>query len=275
VRFSIVTPSFQQPDWLRLCARSVGDQGADLEHLIQDAGTGGDLEAWVRAETRAQIFVERDHGIYDALNRGFERANGEIFAWLNCDEQYLPGALAAVAARFAAEPELDVLLADNLVLDPSGAYLAHRFSLRPKWSTMWLRFPVASCALFFRPRVWRRFDTRWRSAGDWWWFRELMRAGARIGVLRHFTSAFTETGKNLGLADVTLREQAEIAARMPARVRALRPLLLAQHRLRMLASGAWSVRPFRYAVFTQASGAARVTQEAARPTASWRRGARR
>src|SRR5688572_32885233 len=105
--------------------------------------------------------MEPDHGMYDALNRGFTRASGEILAWLNCDEQYLPGALQAVEERFAAEPKLDVLLADNVVVDPQGNYLAHRFSIRPTSGQIWVRFPVASCALFFRRRVWKPFDTRW------------------------------------------------------------------------------------------------------------------
>ncbi len=270
MRFSIVTPSFRQLDWLRLCARSVADQAVEKEHIIQDAGTGAELEEWACTQREAQLFVEPDGGIYDALNRGFSRASGDVLAWLNCDEQYLPGALEAVAARFAAEPELDVLLADNLIVDADGRYLAHRFSLAPGVAQCWVRFPVASCALFFRRRVWRPFDTRWKSAGDWWWFMELLRSGARVGVLRRFVASFAETGGNLGLQPVSHAEQAAIIATRPWWARLLRPLLLAQHRARMLAAGVQKVAPFRYSLYARGK-AERTEFSAARPTAKWRR----
>ena len=45
-QFSIITPSFRQLDWLKLCAASIADQtGATVEHIVQDAGTGPELEA--------------------------------------------------------------------------------------------------------------------------------------------------------------------------------------------------------------------------------------
>lgn len=270
VRFSIVTPSFRQPEWLRLCVRSVEDQGVENEHIIQDAGSGPEVGEWVRAETKAQFFEEKDDGIYDALNRGFARASGEIFAWLNCDEQYLPGALAAVEAYFAEHPDVDILLADNLVVDGEGRYVAHRFSLRPVESHCWLRFPVASCALFFRRRVWKNFDTQWKSAGDWWWFMAMLRAGARVGVMRQFVSAFTETGENLGLSPITTHEQAAISSARPAWVNLCAPLLLAAHRARMWASGAFRVQPFGYQIFTRGS-TERKNFRAEKPTARWRR----
>ena len=44
-----------------------------------------------RGTTRVRAFVEKDQGMYDAVNRGLRRATGEMLAYLNCDEQYLPG----------------------------------------------------------------------------------------------------------------------------------------------------------------------------------------
>lgn len=90
MQFSIVTPSFRQLGWLKRCVRSVADQeGVSFEHIIQDAGTGPELDEWVRGNSNAQLFVEKDEGMYDAVNRGFARAKGEFCAYLNCDEQYL------------------------------------------------------------------------------------------------------------------------------------------------------------------------------------------
>src|SRR3954464_6365046 len=75
MRFSIVTPSFRQLAWLKRAVRSVADQqGVELEHIIQDAGTGPELEEWVRTHSAARLFVEKDRGMYDAVNRGLARA---------------------------------------------------------------------------------------------------------------------------------------------------------------------------------------------------------
>jgi glycosyltransferase involved in cell wall biosynthesis len=268
VRFSIVTPSLNQLKWLQLAVRSVADQSVSVEHLIQDGGTGLELEHWVRTHTRADLSVESDSGMYDALNHGFARARGEIWAWLNCDEQYLPGALSEVEKKFEADPKLDVLLADNIVVGECGEYVAHRLSLVPTRSQLWVRFPVASCALFFRARVWEPFDTQWKSAADWWWFRRLLERGAQIKVLRKLVSAFAETRCNLGLAPVTLEEQAAILTTRPWWARLFKPGLIALHRWRLWRRGAFSVSPFRYAIHTHQSSH-RVEFDVKRPTARW------
>lgn len=83
MRFSVITPSFNSASWLRLCIASVADQGVDLQHIVQDAGsTDGTLE-WLGGDARVTAFVERDQGMYDAVNRGLRRAEGDILAYLN------------------------------------------------------------------------------------------------------------------------------------------------------------------------------------------------
>src|SRR5207249_2253811 len=108
-KFSIITPSYKQLDWLRLCAASVADQrDVEVEHIVQDAGSGRELEAWAATQPCLTVYVEKDTGMYDAINRGLAKARGEFFGYLNCDEQYLPGALSKVAAAFQRNPEIDV-----------------------------------------------------------------------------------------------------------------------------------------------------------------------
>ncbi len=135
---SIVTPSFQQLDWLRLAIASVSDQeGVAREHLIQDGGTEG-IEEGLRAsfapliDTRQlQIFAEKDAGMYDAINRGLAKAGGDICAYLNCDEQYLPGAFRKVAEFFQAHPDVDVLFGDVILVDARGCPISYRRSILP------------------------------------------------------------------------------------------------------------------------------------------------
>src|SRR5271167_2886616 len=98
--FSIVTPTFKQPDWVRLCAASVADQpGVRFEHIIQDGGDGQGME-WLEGMPMARLFVEPDRGMYDALTKGISKSTGDIIGHLNSDEQYLPGILETVLRFF-------------------------------------------------------------------------------------------------------------------------------------------------------------------------------
>ena len=112
LKFSIITPSFRNSDWLKLCIASVADQqDVELEHIVQDSCSDDGTQDWLPHDPRVKAFIEKDGGMYDAVNRGYRRATGDILAYLNCDEQYLPGALAAVREFFEANPEVEVALA--------------------------------------------------------------------------------------------------------------------------------------------------------------------
>src|SRR6187399_1388121 len=109
MKISIVTPSFRNSNWLKLCIASVADQqGVEVEHIVQDAGSDDGTLDWLPGDSRVKAFVETDSGMYDAINRGFRRATGDILAYLNCDEQYLPGALATVRDFFEKNPDVEV-----------------------------------------------------------------------------------------------------------------------------------------------------------------------
>jgi glycosyltransferase involved in cell wall biosynthesis len=126
VRISIVTPSYRRSAWLRLCIASVADQRVEVEHIVQDAESDDGTLDWLPGDRRVKMFVEEDQGMYDGINRGLRRAGGDILAYLNCDEQYLPGALAAVAGFFEQHPQMDVLFGDVVMVDTEGRYLYHR-----------------------------------------------------------------------------------------------------------------------------------------------------
>src|SRR2546428_10163429 len=112
MRFSIITPSFRSSAWLKLCLASVADQAVAVEHIVQDAGSDDGTLDWLLEDKRVKAFVEKDQGMYDAINRGLQRSRGDILAYLNCDEQYLPGALSQVATFLEQHPSIDVLFGD-------------------------------------------------------------------------------------------------------------------------------------------------------------------
>lgn len=273
--FSVVTPSFNHSDWLKLCAASVADQGVQLEHLVQDGGsTDGTLD-WLLHHPSVQPSVEQDTGMYDAINRGFRKARGQIVAHLNCDEQYLPGALRSVGDWFRRNPGIDVLFADAVIVDTEGRYRWHRKALPPRlWHTAVCPLSTLTCATFFRRRVVERhpslFDPRWRYCGDAAMVHSLLRDHVPMGILRQFTSVFTHTGKNLSLMPEALAEAHAFYAEAPRLVRTLRPVVLLHHRLRRLLGGIYTQKPFDFAVYTRQSPLHRVVQHVAQPTFRWR-----
>jgi len=274
LKFSIITPSFRNSEWLKLCIASVADQqGVECEHLVQDSCSDDGTQDWLPHDRRVKAFIEKDGGMYDAVNRGYRRATGDILAYLNCDEQYLPGALAAVQKFFEENPAVEVALAGAIVTDDRGNYLCHRHALLPHPQTVWFRFSALTAAIFIRRSVIAQrgifFDTRWRALGDFHWVLALMRAGVRMKVCDTFTSTFTETGGNLGLAPVSQRENVETVKMIPRWVKMLKPLWIVHHRLLRVFAGHFFLKPTSYTLYTKASPDRRVTVNVPNPTAIW------
>jgi hypothetical protein len=275
MKFSIVTPSFCNSNWLKLCVASVADQqGVELEHIVQDSCSDDGTQDWLPRDPRVKAFIEKDGGMYDAVNRGYRRATGDILAYLNCDEQYLPGALKMVRDFFEEHPRIEVALAGTIVTDHEGKYICHRHSMVPHPRHVWFRFPVLTSSVFIRRKVIHErgifFDTRWRDLGDFHWMLALMENKAPMAVCDSFTSTFADTGENMNLKPNAIREKAATGAMTPRWVRALKPLWIGHHRLRRLAAGHFALKPASYSIYTLQSPKQRVRFDVARPTAIWR-----
>ncbi len=273
--FSIITPSFRNSKWLKLCIASVADQqGVEFEHIVQDSCSDDGTQDWLPHDKRVRAFIEKDSGMYDAVNRGYRRAKGDILAYLNCDEQYLPGALKTVGKFFESHPEIEVALAGTIVVDGDGKYLCHRHSMTPHPQGIHYRFPILTSSVFIRRGViYERdilFDTRWRDLGDFHWILALMKNRVPMAVCKDFTSVFADTGKNMNLKPNALDERAETKAMTPLGVRMLEPVWITHHRLRRLAAGHFFLRPTSYFIYTLQSPERRVRFDVPKPTAIWR-----
>ncbi|MBI4492339.1 MAG: glycosyltransferase, partial [Chloroflexi bacterium] len=115
---SIVTPSYNQARFIEQTIRSVLDQDyPSIEYLIFDGGsTDGSVEV-IRsyAPRLAHWASEPDRGQSHAINKGFARASGDLLAWLNSDDYYLPGAVRTAVAALEARPEVDVVFSDAVL----------------------------------------------------------------------------------------------------------------------------------------------------------------
>jgi len=276
MKLSIITPSFRSGRWLKLCIPSVADQeGVEFEHIVQDSCSDDETRDWLPDDARVQAVIEKDSGMYDAVNRGFRRASGDVLSYLNCDEQYLPGALKKVADYFESHPDVDVLFADAIVVDSKGEYMCERRSLVPQlYHTLvgtTLSFLTAS--LFIRRRALEKyqlfFDTKWRDLGDAEWALRAVRSGVRMGVLREFTSTFTDTGANMNLLPNARREAGELRGSAPFWLRATARLWVIHYRLRRLFAGLYFCKPYDYAIYTPESPTQRKLHHVENPTFRW------
>ncbi len=122
-RITIITPSFNQADYLEETIKSVLEQGyPNLQYGVIDGGsTDGSAEIIERYRDRLDFSViERDDGQTEAINKGLTRADGEIVGWLCSDDTLLPGALEKIGGHFAMHPKDDWIAGGCRVIDPVG-----------------------------------------------------------------------------------------------------------------------------------------------------------
>ena len=204
---SIVTPVKNAARFLPQTLASVREQThPQVEHIVVDGGsTDGTLDL-LRAAPGIVWTSEPDSGMYDAVNRGFRLARGEILAYQNGDDRYVaPDVLARVVEAFRARPELDVLYGDFRYVDEDGRAL--ETSHAPEFDVSALRrynfIPPHSS--FVRRRVVHEggfwLDPELRFAGDWEWFLRMAKAGRHFA---HFPSVLSEFRRHATQATATV-----------------------------------------------------------------------
>jgi glycosyltransferase involved in cell wall biosynthesis len=197
MRFSIVTVSFNQARFLEETIRSILDQDySDIEYIVVDPGsTDGSREIIERYRGKiSKIILEPDRGAADGLNKGFSEASGDIFGFVNSDDILLPGAVSSVAAHFRAQPETDILMGHEWVIDSEGRRLrityTDRFNLR---AFAYSGGVIAQQSTFFRSALFRKtkgFDVHNKIAWDAELFLDLLLASEKQLYVDEFFSAF-------------------------------------------------------------------------------------
>jgi glycosyltransferase involved in cell wall biosynthesis len=196
-KVTIVTPSFQQGDFIERTILSVlNQQYPNLEYLVQDGGSK-DSTVDVLKKYQSQLtgwVSEKDNGQSQAINLGLAKSTGDIMAWLNSDDLLLPGALEIVIAYFKKHPEVDVVYGNRLMIDENDMEIG-------RWIVPGHNSKVLSWAdyipqetLFWRRSIWDKaggeIDETFRFAMDWDLLVRFRQAGAKFAHIPEFLGAF-------------------------------------------------------------------------------------
>jgi glycosyltransferase involved in cell wall biosynthesis len=221
-RISIVTPSYNQAQFLEETIQSVLGQGyPNLEYIIMDGGSTDGSAAIIQkyAHRLAYWVSEPDEGQTDAITKGFARASGEILAWLNSDDIYVcPDTFRQVVSLFERYPQADAVSGAGVIIDRDGHWVRQTAVLQNQAHYNQLRFrnAILQPATFFKRKVLDsvELDTSLHYAFDWDFFIRLSR-DFNLLVVNEVWAGYRMWGKNKtasGSAD-RAREQAEVVRR--------------------------------------------------------------
>lgn len=159
---SIITPSYNQATFLEETICSVLAQDyPHLEYLIVDGGsTDGSVEIIQRYANRLAWWVsEPDSGQTEAINKGLAKARGEIFAWLNSDDTYLPRAVTEAVAFLQDHPEIGMVYGDANLIDEAGELIGRFPARQTDYRRLRRGFVhIPQQAAFFRASLWRQVE---------------------------------------------------------------------------------------------------------------------
>jgi glycosyltransferase involved in cell wall biosynthesis len=166
---SVVTPSFNKGRFIDETIRSVISQEGDfyLEYLIMDGGSTDDSVDIIKKYDRLiregkwplkcrsieyRWVSEKDKGQSDAINKGFRAAKGDIVAWLNADDTYLPGAIEKAAAYFTRHPDVIMVYGEGYEIDEKGEVIQRFPATQPfnLWGLIYVRNYILQPSVFMR-----------------------------------------------------------------------------------------------------------------------------
>lgn len=184
---SIITPSFNQAIYLEETIHSILEQDyPHIEYIIVDGGsTDGSLKIIKKyADHLAWWVSEKDNGQTDAINKGFEHANGQILAWLNSDDTYTPGAVSAAVGFLMKNTEIGMVYGDANFIDEKGDLIGKFPAAQTDYRRLrrgYVHIPQQTA--FFRAWLWHEsgpLDTSFYFAMDYdLWIRIAQRTAIR------------------------------------------------------------------------------------------------
>jgi glycosyltransferase involved in cell wall biosynthesis len=212
-KISIVTPSFNQGQFLEETIRSVLDQNySNLEYIIIDGGSTDDsVDVIRRYESQITSWVsEKDRGQVHAINKGIEQTTGDIFGFVNSDDLYLPGTLQTVGEYFAAHPQSEWVCGDTILF---GEGLADDFvrTVVPKSAAHCLSWAYTAAQpghFWKRPLIAGGFDEAWPYDFDHDMYVRLLLAGHKCEYIPQAFARYRlhDTSKTVAEGDRQIAE---------------------------------------------------------------------
>lgn len=154
---TVVTPSFNQGRFIRQTIESVLSQDyPHIEYIIMDGCSTDETADVVRDYAgRLQWISEPDHGQSHAINKGFGMAKGELVAWLNSDDIFLPHAVRYAVEAFERKPEMGAVYGEGYLIDRGGAVKCRFPHTQPMnlWKLVHVSDFILQQTVFFRKEI--------------------------------------------------------------------------------------------------------------------------
>jgi glycosyltransferase involved in cell wall biosynthesis len=196
-RITVVTPSLNQGKFLEETILSVINQNyPNLEYFVVDGGsTDNSVDIIKKYEDRIDWWVsEKDEGQSDAINKGFQKANGDWLCWVNSDDILLPNALSRISETIKRKPNADIITGNIIYLDENDLII--RCVRVPKMSWWFYRRNVGyfcAPAIFFKKELYEKvgeLDTNLHYSMDTDLWHKFRLAGARVYHIKEYLGAF-------------------------------------------------------------------------------------
>ncbi len=211
-KITIVTVVYNGAAYLEQTILSVISQAGNIEYIIIDGGsTDGTLDIIKRYEDKIDYWVsESDKGIYDAMNKGIERATGDYIGMLNADDWYEPGIIDRIAAKIK---ESGVVGQQAVIYSNYYTYDAELSSegKTKRQSTMqyWKGMSVSHQAMFISKAVYDRlgpYDMQYRLASDYDYYLKMIAAGVEFIKMETYGVNFRMSGQSIVNVMESIRE---------------------------------------------------------------------
>jgi glycosyltransferase involved in cell wall biosynthesis len=244
---SIITPSFNQARFLEATIQSVlGQDYPRIEYIIVDGGsTDGSKDIIKKYESKLAWWVsEIDKGQTDAINKGFERAKGDILAWLNSDDTYEPKAVGAAVKYLLAHPQVGMVYADANFINEDGRVIGKFNSAQTDYRLLrqgYVHIPQQT--MFFRASLWKEvgpLDPSFYFAMDYdLWTRIARRAPLAYVPQTWANFRLHTSGKTIAADDRCWPEMIRVHYRDGG---GLFSVIVAKYYLRKLVAPLWNLR---------------------------------
>lgn len=167
--FSVITPSFNQGEFIAHALKSVLGQSSNLaiELEVRDnESSDGTAAALAACGDHVRVVRERDTGQADAINRGWHASSGRWLSWLNADDLYEPQALETVATAAATHPDARWIVGEFRIIDRAGRPIGRIHSAYKNFLLRHYSFPLLVTEnIIPQMSVFIRRDL-WEEAGD-------------------------------------------------------------------------------------------------------------